>query len=547
MSEPAPPPDSALSGSQPPGPQPPGSQSPGPDSPGPSCDPPSGSAAPDPPSGSLPRRLLDGLTHRIELLRDARYPAEPVALFRIAGSLVALADVLATWNYAALFWGTWHHVGLIDAAYGAWSVVLVLLALGYRTPIMAVANYLLTFPLILHLDYTFEYHFDYYLRTWSFFLMFMHSGRAYSLDSLLARRRAAIRGGAARILRTVPKWIIILFVLQFSLDYFDAGFRKFDDRPMWDNGFGLYWPMLGRYCSTGNGLWLLDLEWVLIPLSYFTVALEVAFPLLMLWRPARYLAILGGLGLHIGIIYLLPIDFFGEFMLALYALFLPLSWIRRVERLLAPITDRLRSLATRMGWPPAIPDSAYEPPTPPSPVARFRPHIFLVAAGLILVTKLGHVGYLVPQSVAQPMAASAKTLYSYVPHFVFMSFHFQHNGVMEVFLETPDGELEHFPLMTRDGFPGRISQESTRAWILVIRVSKASNPKSLLGRKFIPWLDVTQRHACAVHIWRRWIRPPRTFEGKVDLWTDAPREYLGRWQLRRSPARCPAPAGDPPR
>lgn len=56
-------------------------------------------------SGPVLRRLADGVGRRFAEVARGRYPAEPVALMRIAGAAVALADVAATWRMAPLIWG----------------------------------------------------------------------------------------------------------------------------------------------------------------------------------------------------------------------------------------------------------------------------------------------------------------------------------------------------------------------------------------------------------------------------------------------------------
>jgi hypothetical protein len=93
--------------------------------------------------------------------------------------------------------------------------------------------------------------------------------------------------------------------------------------------------------------------------------------------------------------------------------------------------------------------------------------------------------------------------------------------------------------MTEDGYPDQLTRASTRAWIFMLRVSKKRSPRRLLERKFVPWIDRNYRSACAVHIWRRWVVPPKQFEGQLDIWTHAKREYVGRFPLRRRRKSCP--------
>lgn len=515
------------------------------------------------------------LKERIHLLRSGRYPAEPVALFRIAGALVALLDVQATWDLAPLIWGTWRELSVVDAAYGGWSLVLVLLALGYRTTLMAVLNYLFTIPLILHLPHIYEYHFDYYLRTWALYLIFLQSGRAYSIDSLIARWRSRVYGTPAPV-RTVPFWLVALFCFHFSLDYFDAGYRKLTDGGgMWEWGFGLYWPIVERFCSTGHGRWLLEYEWLLTSLSHLTVWLELLFPVLLLWRPTRVLAIVTGVGLHLGIVYVFPIRYFGEFMLALYLIFLPASWLGALRAWTAPRMKRRTveyepscatcvrrahlldvlspsvHIETRAGahikWRllPGEHDSSVQArPEPDHSLAartagarRSRLILFAALAGVLLVCKLGHLGKL-PLEVATETSHWARQISSFVEHDVFLSKHFRKNGILLVELEMPDGSLEHFSFIEPDGYPGDLLKASTRVWAFMSRVSMRRDPRALLAR-FIPWLEATNPGACAVHFSRKIVTGPREYIGRVDLWTDAPVQTIGRFPFRRHPEHCP--------
>ncbi len=519
-------------------------------------------------------RLKSWALERIELLRTGRYPAEPIALFRIFGALVLLLDVSATWQFSSLFWGTWHDVGVLDAAYGAWSIVIILLLLGYRTTLMAVLNFLFTFPMLLELPMEFEYHIDYFARAWSLYIIFLQSGRAYSIDSAIRQWRHRMHG-APKPLRTVPLWIVLLFVFQFSLDYFDAGLRKVTDPVMWGQGFGLYWPIVARWSSTGYGEWLADYEFLIKGMSYGSMWLEVMFPVLLLWRPTRYAAVIGGVVLHIGIVYTLPISYFGEFMLALYFVFLPKSWIDRITGAVMKRTRRRsvafdptcttcasRAYLLDVLHPGVDVEKAEEPHlggyfagrhhesgVRPEPVTapdersyqkNGRVVGFFAIVTLLLVIKAGHFD-LLPTSLMRVTDQIGLRVSSFVRHPVFMPFHFDDPGMPIIDIEYPDGRLERYPLLTEDGYPDTFVSASTRNWVYMVRFGMLDDPRPLLPL-IVPWFDVQHPDACAMRVSRKMTKTPREWVGRIDTWTNAPVQKLVRIPFRRPRDLCPAAA-----
>jgi Vitamin K-dependent gamma-carboxylase len=522
-------------------------------------------------------RALGGLLDSLRALATGRYPAGPVALFRIAGAIVALLDLFSTWDVASLIWGTAPDLGVVDGAYTVWAIVLVLLLVGYRTTLMAVLNLLLVFPLIDRIPPIFEYHLDYYLHAWAFYLVLMQPGRALSIDSLRARFDAQLAGTPPPD-RTVPRWPVTLFMVQLALDYFDAGWFKWNDVEMWRQGMGLYWPLVVRYGSTGAGRFILDWEPIILGLGYTAFYWELTFPLLMLWRPLRIVAIAFGVLFHVGIVLLLPIHWFGELMVALYFLFLPWSWVERAwaflsvrlttrtvnydpsctacarraaflkvldpQVRLAPGQDHLR------GWMFGPHQSGSYRVTAPSPIATGPTPLALLtrraaapalAAGVafLLITKLGHIGIL-PEEIARVTTPVARTVNGFVVHPVFMAFHFRRQQVLQVETLDRHGKWTQFPFMREDGYPDELPRSSTRIWVYLLRVGLSSQPEHL-AQVLVRWIERTRPDVCAVRLSVREVRAPERYQGDVDVWSEAPERRLGEIRLPRDHRVCRSP------
>lgn len=522
-------------------------------------------------------RAARAMLERVRTLALGRFPAGPVALLRIAGAIVALLDLRSTWDVASLVWGTSPGLAVVDAAYTAWAIVLVLLLVGYRTTLMAVVNFAMVWLLVQGIPPAFEYHLDYYLHAWAFYLLLMQSGRALSIDSLRARWRARLRGAPPPD-RTVARWPVTLFMVQLALDYFDAGWFKWNDHEMWRSGLGLYWPMVVRYGSTGFGRFLLDSGPVILGLGYTAFFWELTFPLLMLWRPLRVIAIGFGVIFHVGIVLCLPIHWFGELMIALYAVFVPWSWVqRRATALLARLPTRTllydptcAACARRaVFWEVLDPQVRIEPgqehlrgwltgphrsltrlpppavaPEPPGALAALTGRLGgpALAAGVafLLTAKLAHIG-LLPRAVADVTTPIARSVNGFVVHPVFMAFHFRRQQILEVETLDSTGAWSHFPFMRQDGYPDDLLRDSTRAWVYMLRVGLSPRP-DVTALTLVRWIERTRPEVCAVRLSAREVRAPAGYQGDVDVWSGAPVRHLGEVRLPRDPRQCPPSA-----
>lgn len=161
---------------------------------------------------------------------------------------------------------------------------------------------------------------DRLIRLFALYLLMTPSTRALSVDAWLARRRGR------PLPRTVPVTTHRLVQLQVCWMYLHTGITKSAGTTWWD-GTATYYALaidkLGRFPSFTEAVLL---GWA--PFVYFTAFMtwvtlvwELAFPLLVLWRPTRVVALLTGILVHTGIAMLLVLAPFSFTAMSSYLLF----------------------------------------------------------------------------------------------------------------------------------------------------------------------------------------------------------------------------------
>ncbi|MEX0152252.1 HTTM domain-containing protein [Microbacterium sp. LMI1-1-1.1] len=202
---------------------------------------------------------------------------------------------------------------------------------------------------------------DTLMRIVLLFVVFADLSRHFSIDAWLRRRGGGIpslasaRKGRFRMPRRVPPWfgawlhntVLILCVFQILLVYFVSSVLKFQGEE-WLNGTAIYYALSIDQFHVIPAL--SELAWQSAPVvalaTWAALWVQMLFPVLILWKPTRYVAVLLITGMHLGIAILLGL---WPFSLAMIALDLLLvrdgSWRRlagRVDRvrrgLLSPAT-----------------------------------------------------------------------------------------------------------------------------------------------------------------------------------------------------------------
>ncbi len=152
-----------------------------------------------------------------------------------------------------------------------------------------------------------------------FCLLWVDSGAAWSFDAYRRARRNRRRPVTAF-------WPLFLVRFQLSVLYFAAGVWKLLD-PAWRDGTALHWILQGNAYSRLPLTLPPALEPAASFLTYFTLAWELAFPLLVLFRRTRPAALLLGVALHTGMATALELGPFSAVVLAGYVAFLDPAFV----------------------------------------------------------------------------------------------------------------------------------------------------------------------------------------------------------------------------
>ena len=251
---------------------------------------------------------------------------------------VVLPDKPLLSKESADAWTRWMedpaHVRLL---FWVWVGVLAAMTVGFCTRPATFLSWLLTLSFIQRLTWL-KNGGDDILFLSLFYLMFTPSGKVWSLDRWLWRRRRS--PDAATV--TVPAWPIRLMQIQICMVYLftglvkvlqgwpeNKGWREGIAEQDWLNGSAVYWVLndvaLNRfpYSAVPIPLFVCKL------LSWGTVLFEIGFTPLVLFRRLRPWLLLGGIAFHLGIWIHTEVGYFSPAMLSWYVLFLPPGAVNR--------------------------------------------------------------------------------------------------------------------------------------------------------------------------------------------------------------------------
>jgi hypothetical protein len=294
--------------------------------------------------------------------------AEPLALFRIALgttlflSLLALlpdldhflrlcpSDALGSWpgkttricilhapvdspffTLPASWVERWNALGdnrvVIYALFALWLLSTATLTAGFYTRTSAVLAWLLATSFQNRLVWTINGG-DGLCRVGLFCLVLAPAGAVWSIDYWRARRRTAADDAGPVF---IPPWSVRLIQIQLCMVYFFTGLAKVGSD--WNNGQALYW-VLNDIAVMRWPYHRLPLPMGLLKLAtWTTLAWEIGFPVLILFRRLRPWVLGLGVALHLGILVMMEVGWFSQITLCWYAVFLP--------------GDRLAALARR--------------------------------------------------------------------------------------------------------------------------------------------------------------------------------------------------------
>lgn len=289
---------------------------------------------------------------------DVRHATYSWALFRIVMGGTVLLVLATSWLDRHYLWGIgsrfidpvatdrgypWFFEAVFvksnavafDAAYYALAAVAVAFVLGWRTRVVAPVLLLLWMGLSVNSTLLTNGG-DTIMRVTLLFACFADLSARWSLDAR-RRRRAPTVDDEERI---VPRWLatllhntaLVLCCWQILLVYAGSAFYKLDGVE-WRNGTASYYSLVLDVFRPIP--WLNDLAatWDLpiILLTYATMGLQLLFPVFLVWRPTRIVALVGVTFLHLGIGLFLGLWSFSLAMIACDFLFVRDSTWREIR------------------------------------------------------------------------------------------------------------------------------------------------------------------------------------------------------------------------
>lgn len=189
------------------------------------------------------------------------------------------------------------------------------------------------------------------------YLVFVDSGRHWSVDASRARRR--LRDGAAslppvragvladlselrrRTVTLLHNAAVLAVAFQMCLVYGAAGLYKVQGS-MWQQGTALYYTLHLSWFRPWPGLsdWFGSHATAIAVVGYVTVFVQIGFPFALFNRRLKYVFLVVLLGMHLGIAVLLGLPLFSATMVIGDSVFLPERCWLTAARLLRTGTSR---------------------------------------------------------------------------------------------------------------------------------------------------------------------------------------------------------------
>lgn len=245
----------------------------------------------------------------------------------------------ATWTEPVRDHRTWpSFLGLFDQlgglgfdlAYLATVGFGILLMVGYRTRTSAVVVLFLWMSLYVANPFVGSGG-DAVLRMVLLYLCFTDSGARWSVDARLAVQRGSVKPFApAWMSTTLHNLAMILIIHQVVMVYVGSAFWKLQSE-VWKNGTAVYFPLQTDAYSPWHDL--LQPVYAFAPVisgaTYLAIVVQLFFPVLLIYRPTRFVALVLITGMHLGIGIFMGILYFSLVMIAVDMMLVSdTSWLR---------------------------------------------------------------------------------------------------------------------------------------------------------------------------------------------------------------------------
>jgi hypothetical protein len=212
------------------------------------------------------------------------------------------------------------HHGMIDGAMILWMLALASLMIGFQARVAAVIAWVMSTSFANvhpHIDNAGDTIRGIVL----FYLIISPCGAVWSVDSWL-RQRFSRKPRPAEAAVEVSPWPMCLLFMQLVVMYFMNGLYKVFTAD-WRLGRTLYFVLndttLTRFAFTELPITYQMTKW----LTWSVLAWELSFPVLAINRYTRILALVFGVGFHLGIGISMDLGFFVPYALSIYLIFVP--------------------------------------------------------------------------------------------------------------------------------------------------------------------------------------------------------------------------------
>lgn len=159
---------------------------------------------------------------------------------------------------------------------------------------------------------------DTVLRLMIFFFIFSPAGRAYAVDSLMARLK--IPESEAMLPFASPSWAQRMMQIQVAVIYFVTAYAK-SRGELWHGGEAIYYVVgLIDFHITGVEQ-LMNYPLIYSALTFVTLFVELSLPFLLFFRATRPYAVVAGIGLHAWTMVFMLLPVFPILMMSTYIIF----------------------------------------------------------------------------------------------------------------------------------------------------------------------------------------------------------------------------------
>jgi hypothetical protein len=268
--------------------------------------------------------LLDCWARRSADGRQSFWPAKSWATVWLAlGAVVVLGVCSRVFSEDTYFLGSWQNEPtMLAGAFWTWVVATTLLLIGWRTRIAAILTWALSLS-FANVNPNIDNAGDTIRGIILFYLMLAPCAAVWSIDHMIQRRRQSNDGPVF-----VWPWPLRLMFIQLIFIYFMNGLYKLMGAD-WLQGDSLYY-VFGDLTLTRFSIAELPVLYVLAKvMTWVVLAWEISFPVLVLFRRTRLLALAIGVAFHLGILATMELGGFVPYVLCLYLPLLPWENIAR--------------------------------------------------------------------------------------------------------------------------------------------------------------------------------------------------------------------------